>query len=33
LYFRTSTKNDSLKPVIEYIKIDMMELLNSLEWK
>jgi gliding motility-associated lipoprotein GldD len=33
LYFRTSTKNDSLKPVIEYIKIDMMEMINSWEWR
>lgn len=33
LYFRTSTKNDSLAPAIEYIKIDIMRLLNTLEWK
>lgn len=33
LYFRTSTKNDSLKPIIEYIKIDMLRLLNTLNWK
>jgi gliding motility-associated lipoprotein GldD len=32
LYFRTSTKNDSLAPIIEYIKIDIMHLVNSLEW-
>ncbi|MFN0050412.1 MAG: gliding motility lipoprotein GldD [Cytophagales bacterium] len=32
LYFRTATKNDSLKPIIDYIKIDMMHLINSLEW-
>jgi gliding motility-associated lipoprotein GldD len=32
LYFRTSTKNDSLQPVIEYIKIDIMEMINSLQW-
>ncbi len=33
LYFRTSTKNDSLAPAIEYIKIDIMQMLNTLEWK
>lgn len=33
LYFRTSTKNDSLKPVIDYIKVDMMHLINTLEWR
>ncbi|MFN6944736.1 MAG: gliding motility lipoprotein GldD [Cytophagaceae bacterium] len=33
LYFPVATKNDSLKPVIEYIKKDMVHLLNTLEWK
>ena len=33
LYFETALKNDSLAPAIEYIKIDMMHLLNTLEWK
>ena len=33
LYFRTSTRNDSLAPVIEYLKKDIMHLLNTLEWK
>ena len=33
LYFRTSTKNDSLAPAIEYIKMDIIHLLNTLEWK
>ena len=33
LYFRTSTKNDSLAPAIEYMKLDAMHLLNTLEWK
>jgi gliding motility-associated lipoprotein GldD len=33
LYFPTATQNDSLAPVIEYIKYDMMHLINSLEWK
>ena len=33
LYFRTSTKNDSLAPAIEYMKIDAIHLINTLEWK
>ncbi|WKN41123.1 gliding motility lipoprotein GldD [Tunicatimonas pelagia] len=33
LYFRTATQNDSLAPVIEFIKIDMVHLLNTLEWE
>jgi gliding motility-associated lipoprotein GldD len=33
LYFPIATQNDSLAPVIEYIKYDMMHLINSLEWK
>jgi gliding motility-associated lipoprotein GldD len=33
LYFRTSTKNDSLAPAIEYMKVDIMHMLNTLEWK
>ena len=33
LYFRTSTKNDSLAPAIEFMKIDAMHLINTLEWK
>jgi gliding motility-associated lipoprotein GldD len=33
LYFRTATKNDSLAPVIEYIKEDALKLVNTLEWK
>ncbi len=33
LYFRTSTKNDSLAPVIEFIKKDIIHLINTLEWK
>lgn len=32
LYFKSSTKNDSLAPVINYIKRDMIHLLNTLEW-
>jgi gliding motility-associated lipoprotein GldD len=33
VYFQTATKNDSLAPVIEYMKYDAMHLLNTLEWK
>jgi len=33
LYFRTATQNDSLAPVIEYVKKDMLHMVNSLEWK
>jgi hypothetical protein len=25
--------NDSLAPAIEYMKVDMMHLINTLEWK
>lgn len=32
LYFKTSTKNDSLQPAINFIKYDIIHLLNSLEW-
>ncbi|MCH7408040.1 gliding motility lipoprotein GldD [Belliella sp. DSM 111904] len=33
LYFDTAMKNDSLAPVIEHIKIDMIHLINTLEFK
>jgi len=33
LYFRTATKNDSLAPAIEYMKMDAMHMINTLEWK
>lgn len=33
LYFRTATQNDSLAPVIEYVKKDIVHLLNTLKWK
>lgn len=33
LYFKTATKNDSLSPVIDYIKRDIIHLLNTLKWK
>lgn len=33
IYFTTAVKNDSLAPVIDYIQQDMIQLLNTLEWK
>lgn len=33
LYFKTATENDSLRPVINYLKQDIHHLLNTLEWK
>jgi len=33
LYFSTSSRNDSLAPIIEYVKVDMMKMLHTLEWK
>ncbi len=32
LYFNTKVQNDSLAPAIEYMKEDMMHLINTLEW-
>ena len=32
LYFNTGSKNDSLAPSIEYVKIDIVHMLNSLNW-
>ncbi|ALW87181.1 gliding motility lipoprotein GldD [Hymenobacter sedentarius] len=33
LYFQTATANDSLAPVIEYVKTDMVRMLNTLRYK
>lgn len=33
LYFNTAVANDSLKPAIDYVKKDMKQLINTLEWK
>ena len=33
LYFNTALKSDSLAPVIDYLKKDVIKLLNTLEWK
>jgi gliding motility-associated lipoprotein GldD len=32
LYFKTATQNDSLRPVIDYIKKDMLHMLMTLQW-
>ena len=32
LYFNTKVSNDSLKPAIEYVKKDLMHMINTLEW-
>jgi gliding motility-associated lipoprotein GldD len=33
LYFNTATENDSLQPVIAYIRKDIVHLLNTLKWR
>lgn len=33
LYFKTATANDSLAPVIEYVKRDMVQMLNTLKYQ
>ncbi|MGD9328204.1 MAG: gliding motility lipoprotein GldD [Cyclobacteriaceae bacterium] len=33
LYFKTATQNDSLAPAIQYIKNDIIHLLNTLQWR
>lgn len=33
LYFNTAMKNDSLSPVIEFIKVDMAHLMNSVKFE
>ncbi|KQS33242.1 gliding motility lipoprotein GldD [Dyadobacter sp. Leaf189] len=33
IYFPTATKNDSLAPVISYLQKDMLQLLNTLNWR
>ncbi len=33
LYFKTSTRNDSLRPVIDYIAKDMEHVIGTLKWK
>lgn len=33
LYFNTKVQNDSLKPAIDFMKKEMMRIVNTLEWK
>ncbi|GAB4015033.1 gliding motility lipoprotein GldD [Spirosoma koreense] len=33
LYFNTATENDSLQPIIQYIRKDILHLLNTLKWR
>jgi gliding motility-associated lipoprotein GldD len=33
LYFQTATRNDSLAPVIRYVKKDILHMVNTLEFK
>lgn len=33
IYFPVATKNDSLAPVIDYLQKDMIQLINTLEWR
>ena len=33
LYFQTATANDSLAPVISYVKKDVIQMLNTLQYK
>ena len=33
LYFNTKVQNDSLQPAIDYVKKDMMRMINTLEWR
>lgn len=32
LYFNTQVNNDSLRPAIEYIKVDIVHMMNTLKW-
>ena len=33
LYFQTATANDSLAPVIEYVKTDIVQMINTIKYK
>ena len=33
LYINANVKGDSLKPVIEFMKTDVLEMINTFEWK
>lgn len=32
-YFRTATKNDSLAPVIDYMKVELEKMVQTLKWE
>ncbi len=32
LYFNTTVQNDSLRPAIEFVKIDIVHMMNSFQW-
>ncbi|MTI22136.1 gliding motility lipoprotein GldD [Fulvivirga sp. RKSG066] len=32
LYFNTKVQNDSLKPAIDYVKVDIVHMMNTLRW-
>ena len=32
LYFNTQVQNDSLRPAIEYVKVDIVHMMNTLSW-
>lgn len=33
LYFNTQVQNDSLQPAIEFVKVDVVHMMNTLEWR
>lgn len=33
MYFNTKVNNDSLRPAIEYVKVDVIHMLNTLQWR
>jgi gliding motility-associated lipoprotein GldD len=33
LYFNTEAKPDSLKPAVEFLKTDVLQMINSFEWR
>ncbi len=32
LYFNTTVQNDSLRPAIEFVKVDIVHMMNTLKW-
>lgn len=32
LYFKTATKNDSLKPIIDFVKSDIKHMISTFDW-